>query len=516
MFSGFILNQKEHEILFTEDLKKAHKNMLEKINGLDGEISKKKDAFDDLKKMYDEEIKEQNKEEKKLKDRFKDLENEYKKAHEDKKNELLKEQQNLESKCLKSKRELEKYNILLFEEQEIIKQGNKICFDDLDEKIKQIQGYLLISCEKELYYDEKIIKSLYLGLRTEQMIILAGKPGTGKTSLIEGYADAIDAELCLVPVQPNWIDKSDLLGFYNPVEKNFVATPFLDGIVDFVKKADANKDKMFFICLDEMNLAHVEYYFAEFLSKLQTDRKIQLYSKAISEEIKFELKDRMHKFRSDIKDLGIEEFLQNSEDGNIDNYLKVKKLYNMIIKYPAEIEIPHNVKFLGTVNKDETTKDLSPKVIDRSYFIKLENTVNTDKTEKQKTEFEQDKERYSKKLDLINIEANVSDNNVNEEKLKRDIEKIKNLFRKVQISISNRFDKTIRKMNATGECKRSEELLDIGIASLILPKVNHAKEDANYEELIKTLEDICAKQHISQSVLGLMKDDELGIITYWR
>ena len=154
----------------------------------------------------------------------------------------------------------------------ILKVDNKECEKqekvdiDKEDYINYIVKYLGSSYKSNLYYNNSTIEKLYAGLCTNQLVILSGSPGTGKTSIVEGFCDAIGAKKKVISVQPNWSETQDLLGFYNPVEKVYVSTPFLD----FLIEAKNDKDNLYIVCLDEMNLAHVEYYFAEFLSKLDT------------------------------------------------------------------------------------------------------------------------------------------------------------------------------------------------------------------------------------------------------
>ena len=80
--------------------------------------------------------------------------------------------------------------------------------------------------------------------------------------LVKSFADAIGGKAFIIPVKPNWTSAEDLLGYYNPLEKKYLATPFLEALLE----AQNNPTIPYFICLDEMNLARIEYYFADFLS----------------------------------------------------------------------------------------------------------------------------------------------------------------------------------------------------------------------------------------------------------
>jgi len=231
---------------------------------------------------------------------------------------------------------------------------------DALEIAKKIQVYL--HSEKKLQYDICILNQFLLALRTNQLIVLCGPPGTGKTSLVEGFAEAIGAKAKIMSVQPNWTDNQDLLGFFNPIEKRYISTPFLDTLIE----ARENPRKLYLLCLDEMNLAHVEYYFAEFLSKMESSTKtLDLYSEKYYRDLmtEFDLCDQRYGM------LSITEMKKQAKDIPEDR----ERINKFAMNCPIEprFRIPENVRFIGTINLDETTKTLSPKVIDRSYFIEI-------------------------------------------------------------------------------------------------------------------------------------------------
>jgi 5-methylcytosine-specific restriction endonuclease McrBC GTP-binding regulatory subunit McrB len=157
-------------------------------------------------------------------------------------------------------------------------------------------------------------------------------------------------------VRPDWRDSKALLGYYNPITKEYERMPLLNFILDAIKNYHTNKDNPdpFFIILDEMNLSHVEYYFADFLSVLESGRDENYWTK---ETIK----------------------LHNSEEPLLDNNGK---------EIPKEIKLPPNLYIIGSVNIDETTYMFSPKVLDRAFTIEFRE-VNFDNYR----QFEIDKEK---------------------------------------------------------------------------------------------------------------------------
>ncbi len=178
-----------------------------------------------------------------------------------------------------------------------------------------------------LYYDIGIIRELVAGLAVSHIIILQGMSGTGKTSLAFALGEFIQNSSTVIPVQPMWKERSDLLGYYNEFTKRFNETQLLQ------KMYEANgREDMFVVILDEMNIARVEYYFAEFLSLLEIPETEKRYLDVVSDH-----------WEDDPKDL---------KDGRI--------------------KLPDNMWFLGTANNDDSTFAISDKVYDRAMVINID------------------------------------------------------------------------------------------------------------------------------------------------
>lgn len=197
------------------------------------------------------------------------------------------------------------------------------------EAINQIKQYIQ---NKGFSYNDNLIENFYLSLKSKPFVILAGTSGTGKTRLVKLFASAIEAEYKLVPVRPDWSDSSDLFGH---VDLNGKFVP--GAIIDFVKEANDHPSKPYMLCLDEMNLARVEYYLSDFLSIIET---------------------RDYKDGKIISDPLIEKSKYGTDIDALNKY--------------GELCFPQNLYIVGTVNMDETTFPFSKKVLDRANTIEFD------------------------------------------------------------------------------------------------------------------------------------------------
>ena len=178
-----------------------------------------------------------------------------------------------------------------------------------------------------LYYTIDIVRQVFAGMATSKLIILEGISGTGKTSLAYALGKFFSFDSALIPVQPSWKDRSELLGYYNEFTKKFNETEFLKALYVSTYRKDLDV-----IVLDEMNLARIEYYFAEFLSVMEMRDKDQWVLDLIP-----------------------------TVDAN-----DPKNLVN------GKLQIPQNVIFFGTANNDDSTFTISDKVYDRAISLFFE------------------------------------------------------------------------------------------------------------------------------------------------
>ncbi|MDF5715092.1 MAG: hypothetical protein PUP93_14715 [Rhizonema sp. NSF051] len=202
---------------------------------------------------------------------------------------------------------------------------------DLNEFARDLRYRIALSPieqEKRLYYSERDVRAFLGGLAMSHLHLLQGISGTGKTSLPVAFARAVGGEYKLVEVQAGWRDRQDIIGYYNAFEGRFYESDFLKAIYE--AQCPANRQRIYIIILDEMNLSRPEQYFADFLSKLEQD------SPTIG-------------LTTDL-DKPSPKLFQN---GNI-------------------LPIPPNVWFVGTANQDETTLELADKTYDRSHIMEVQ------------------------------------------------------------------------------------------------------------------------------------------------
>lgn len=204
-------------------------------------------------------------------------------------------------------------------------------------EITFIKGLLALTKENSLVYEYKDLVNFHTSVKTNNLTILSGMSGTGKTQLAYNYARMLDLSednntLLFMPISPSYSEPSDILGYLNPMTGEYV--PSETGLVDFLIHANKNKNKMHMVIFDEMNLSQVEYWFSPFISILEKD-----------------MDDRFLKLYDD-------------------NPLEDKDKQNNK-KYPSKIRIDENVIFVGTVNIDETTKSFSDRLLDRTFVINL-------------------------------------------------------------------------------------------------------------------------------------------------
>lgn len=223
-------------------------------------------------------------------------------------------------------------------------------------------------------------KHIIRAMRTKPFLLLAGISGTGKSRIVKQMAfdscpdnNVLRSDLtapgnyCLIEVKPNWHDSTELLGYESNIgTPHYQLTPF----VKFLAKAMLYPTVPFFVCLDEMNLAPVEQYFAEFLSVLESRTKIDGH--IISEPLIKADVFKKYNLRKTLFSAEKEKSEYSQAQGTVEpepTYGKEAEVYDFLEKYG--LRIPENVIVIGTVNMDETTHQFSRKVIDRAMTIEM-------------------------------------------------------------------------------------------------------------------------------------------------
>ncbi len=306
---------------------------------------------------------------------------------------------------------------------------------------------------KGFFYEKKDLVNFFLSLKTKPFVILSGISGTGKTKIVQWFAESLGAteengQFTLIPVRPDWSDSSDLLGYVN-LQGEFQERP----LIKVLENADANPNRPYFVVLDEMNLARVEYYFSDFLSVIES---------------------------------------RKWKDGKI---VTSPVLPESIAN--KHITIPSNVYIIGTVNMDETTHPLSKKVLDRANTIEF-NTVNLDyfnflmDMEEKEAEIVSDSSLATKYLHL----KECFKENKN---LVRNISTILVEINKILESVGAQVGYRIRDeicfymaYNEQGKLLSFDEALDYQIYQKILPRL--AGSDGRTEEVLKQLYVLCANE----------------------
>jgi hypothetical protein len=189
-----------------------------------------------------------------------------------------------------------------------------------------------------LYYDTSLLRAFFGGLACGKLIILQGISGTGKTSLAYAWGKFVKNDSCIASVQPSWRDKTELLGYFNEFTKKFNESDVLKEL--YVASHD---DDIHTIILDEMNIARVEYYFAEMLSILEMPSRDEWIIELVTSP-----------WPSD-----------------------PKRIIN------GKLKLPVNLWYIGTINNDDSTFMVTDKVYDRAMPIDINSRIDPFKSREQ-------------------------------------------------------------------------------------------------------------------------------------
>lgn len=230
----------------------------------------------------------------------------------------------------------------------IVEKKNSVNEDELD-ALATVADHMERS---KFVVPERLLYAFHTSLKTSDMsslTVMAGVSGTGKSAIPKLYSEAMGIHFQPLAVEPRWDSPKDLLGFFNYVTNRYEPTTLARALFqfqglhskDFTPDADM-QEYMLMPMLDEMNLARIEYYFSEFLSKLEMRRLVAPLTQKNFGVVALEI---------------FQGFSAKGEDGNT------------VDESPIRLFANQNTLFVGTMNEDETTQSLSDKVIDRANVL---------------------------------------------------------------------------------------------------------------------------------------------------
>ncbi len=329
-----------------------------------------------------------------------------------------------------------------------------------EEVINHIYNYIT---NQGYEYDKELISNLYLSLKTKPFVILAGISGTGKSKIVRLFAESLGAtvennQFNMISVRPDWNDSTELIGYKN-LESKFIKGK----LTQIIEEASQNLDKPYFVCLDEMNLARVEYYLSDYLSVIESRRKVD------------------------------------------DKIVTDKLIYDSEIDEEETLSLPENLYIVGTVNMDDTTFQFSRKVLDRANTIEFSevNLENLFGENSEEGNLDENIEVYndflkSTYLKTIDIEDEYRDYAI---EINKKIIEINNILKKSQKQFAYRVRDEIlfymienKKVNLIDE----NEAFDYQIMQKVLPTIS-GSENSVKETLVNLFNFVCEKEILNDS-----------------
>lgn len=312
-------------------------------------------------------------------------------------------------------------------------------------------------------YSKELISNLYLSLKTKPFVILAGISGTGKSKIVRLFAESLGAtvennQFNMISVRPDWNDSTELIGYKN-LENKFIKGK----LTQIIEEASQNFDKPYFVCLDEMNLARVEYYLSDYLSVIESRRKVD------------------------------------------DKIVTDKLIYDSEIDEEETLSLPENLYIVGTVNMDDTTFQFSRKVLDRANTIEFSevNLENLFGENSEEDNLDENIEVYndflkSTYLKTIDIEDEYRDYAI---EINKKIIDINNILKKSQKQFAYRVrDEILFYMieNKKANLLDENEAFDYQIMQKVLPTIS-GSENSVKETLVNLFNFVCEKEILNDS-----------------
>jgi hypothetical protein len=311
------------------------------------------------------------------------------------------------------------------------------------ELIDHIYSYIK---SKGFFYKREEVINLFLSIKTKPFVILSGISGTGKTKMVQWFAESVGAteengQFALIPIRPDWNDGSDLLGYVD-IKGDFKEGP----LTKVIKKAVDHPQLPYFVLLDEMNLARVEYYFSDILSVMESRKwknREMISSNLLSQEI-----------------AGV------------------------------DLKLPNNLYIIGTVNMDETTHPFSKKVLDRA------NTIEFNRVELGNLAFLHDSDEADPVVighesfasNYLHLKDAYQENTTLVESVTRELVRMNESLQKINAHVGYRVRDEIcfyMVYNQQGKLLDFEEALDHCILQKVLPRI--AGSDTEVDQLLREL-----------------------------
>ncbi len=300
------------------------------------------------------------------------------------------------------------------------------------------QSFLKHLNNSGLIFSQKTITRFVSSLITKPFVILSGLSGSGKTKLAQAFAQWIcqdDSQYCIVPVGADWTNREPLLGFPNALKPEEYIKPD-NGALDVIIQANENPDLPYFLILDEMNLSHVERYFADFLSVIESHEEIPLFA-----------------------------------EGMVNNGV------------PSKLSLPSNLFIIGTVNIDETTYMFSPKVLDRANTIEFRVTKSEIENFFENQKEVKMSELTTKGASMASSFLDLSQNRDFEENDMKQInttlisffEQLKKAGAEFGYRSANEIIRLINQITVIDDDLNNDEKLDIAIMQKLLPKLHGSR-----------------------------------------
>lgn len=289
-----------------------------------------------------------------------------------------------------------------------------------------------------LVFSEKILARFISSLLTKPFVILSGLSGSGKTKLAQAFAQWIcqdESQYCIIPVGADWTNREPLLGYPNALNTEEYVKPD-NGALELIINANNHPELPYFLILDEMNLSHVERYFADFLSVMESKGEISLFV-----------------------------------EGAVNNGV------------PSKLSLPSNLFIIGTVNIDETTYMFSPKVLDRANAIEFRVTkdeISKFFTEQKELDMDQLKTKgASMAQDFLRLAQNTD---FEEQDLSRIHETLVGFFEQLKKAGAEfgyrsgaEIIRLIKQLHVIDNKLTEDEKLDIAIMQKLLPKLHGSR-----------------------------------------